>query len=182
MCSADIFNESDNFHYFYKSTISGNISVEIFVNSFTGTNLHRYAKGGLMLRNSLDANSRHFSCYVTADNTVNNQWRSNDGKSTNQHGISIGTKTTWLKITKIGNMFRCYYKTGNDWTQIGYSQTLDFPDIFYYGIAVSPHVNGNIVELKGTSFVDSSALTSNLTFKNDNKISISVTDVSASSY
>ena len=109
-----------------------------------------------MLRNSLDANSRHFSCYVTASNTVNNQWRSNDGESTNQYGISIGTRTAWLKITKLGNIFQCYYRTTytNDWNLHGQSHTLDFSDIFYYGIAVSPYVNGNIVELRGTSFVE----------------------------
>eukprot|EP00956_Cyclotella_meneghiniana_P011857 scaffold16660_cov35-Cyclotella_meneghiniana.AAC.2 len=109
--------------------------------SSIGTNLHQYAKGGLMLRNSLDANSRHFSCYVTASNTVNNQWRSNDGELTNQYGISIETRTAWTTYT-------------NDWNLHGQSHTLDFSDIFYYGIAVSPYVNGNIVELRGTSFVE----------------------------
>eukprot|EP00956_Cyclotella_meneghiniana_P022986 scaffold44116_cov37-Cyclotella_meneghiniana.AAC.1 len=155
---SDIWNREDSFQYTYGST-SGDVSIEMFVESFTGNSLHQYAKGGLMLRDSLSGNSKHFSLYVTGENTVNNQWRLNDGELTNQYGISIGTKTAWLKITKTGNVFQAYYKTSVDtfssWNTLGSSQTIYFgssDDIFYYGIAVTSHARNRLATLKGKGF------------------------------
>ena len=154
----DIWNREDSFPYTYGST-SGDVSFEMFVESFTESFLNKYAKGGLMLRDSLSGNSKHFSLYVTGSNTVNNQWRLNDGESTNQYDISIGTKTAWLKITKTGNVFQAYYKTSSDtfssWNTLGSSQTIDFgssDDIFYYGIAVTSHATNRLATLKGKGF------------------------------
>ena len=50
----------DSFQYLHGST-SGDLSIEMFVESLTGSSLHQWAKGGLMLRNSLDSNFKHFN-------------------------------------------------------------------------------------------------------------------------
>ena len=150
---ADIWNYDDEFHYLYQSAI-GDVSVFIRLNGFTGTNINEWAKGGLMLRNSLDANSKHFSLFVTGSNGLSNQWRLQDGGYPGgDTNYSLPNSNIWLKITKIGNVFRTYYDTytGN-WIQFGTSRTLEFSDQFYYGIAVTSHDNNQIVELSGTSY------------------------------
>ena len=40
----DIWNREDSFQYLYGST-SGDVSIEMFVESFTGSSLDKYAKG-----------------------------------------------------------------------------------------------------------------------------------------
>ena len=74
---ADIWDYDDEFHYFYQSAI-GDVSIEIFVNSFTLTGnigtINDWAKGGLMFRDSLDANSKHISLFVTGSNGLSNHY------------------------------------------------------------------------------------------------------------
>ena len=157
---ADIWNYDDEFHYFYRSAI-GDVSVEIFVNGLTGTNINGWAKGGLMLRDSLDANSKHFSIVVTGSWGLSNQWRLEDGGQSNHDtNYSLPMSNIRLKITKTGNVFQTYYHTNTGWIQFGASRTLEFSNHFYYGIAVTSHDNNQIVELSGTSF-SSSVITTN---------------------
>eukprot|EP00956_Cyclotella_meneghiniana_P007174 scaffold9747_cov35-Cyclotella_meneghiniana.AAC.1 len=156
---ADIWGNGDSFHYLYGST-SGDASIEMFVESFTGSSLFTWAKAGLMLRDSLNGDSKHFSLYVTGSAGVSNQWRSNTG------GLTSGTPSNnlsntnmWLKITKTGRMFQAYYKTSasNTWSKLGSPQTIDFgSDIFYYGVAVTSHEITRVATLKGYVNTESS--------------------------
>ena len=140
---ADIWGNSDAFHYLYAST-SGDSSIEMFVKSFTGASMHDWAKGGLMIRKYQGAKSEHFSLFVTGDNGLYNQWRSAYAGTTDRHEPLSGVQNSsiWLKITKTGNKFQAYYKTstGANWLTVGSSRTIDFgSDSFYYGIAVTSH-------------------------------------------
>ena len=78
MTTADIGGTSDSFHFFNKAA-NGDVSVEMFVKDFTGSGLHDWAKGGLMLRDSLNADAKHISLFVTGSNGLANLWRSNSG-------------------------------------------------------------------------------------------------------
>ena len=155
---ADIWDYDDEFHYFYQSAI-GDVSVEIFVNSLTLTGntgtIHDHAKGGLMLRDSLDANSKHISLFVYGLMGLTNQWRIQDGGfSYHDSNHSLPNSNIWLKITKTGNVFQTYYYTDTGyWIPFGESRTLEFSNHFYYGIAVTSHDNDQIVELSGTSYI-----------------------------
>ena len=150
--NADIWGTSDSFHYLYGST-SGDASIEMFVNSFTGTK--DWAKGGLMLRNSLEANSKHFSLFVTGTQGLSNHWRLEDGGQSNHDtNYSLPSNSNvWLKITKTGNVFQAYYKTSASnsiWSTLGSSQTIDFGSgIFYYGVAVTSHETTRVATLQG---------------------------------
>ena len=154
--NADIWGTSDSFHYLYGST-SGDASIEMFVESFTGSSLYKFwAKGGLMLRDSLDANSKHFSLYVTISAGLSNQWRSSTGGATSHEPLPGSSNSNmWLKITKTGNVFQAYYKTSASnsiWSTLGSYQTIDFgSDIFYYGVAVTSHETTRVATLSFSS-------------------------------
>eukprot|EP00956_Cyclotella_meneghiniana_P028548 scaffold66814_cov93-Cyclotella_meneghiniana.AAC.1 len=156
---SDIWNREDSFEYLIGST-RGDVSIEMFVESFTGSSLHQLAKGGLMLRYSLSGNSKHFSLFATEKNGLYNQWRSITGGLTSSTPPNKLVSTNlWLKITKRGNVFQAYYKTSSDtfspWNTLGSSQTIYFgssDDIFYYGIAVTSHATTRLATLKGKGF------------------------------
>lgn len=137
---ADIWENSDAFHYLYAST-SGDSSIEMFVKSFTGTSMDDWAKGGLMIRKHQGAKSEYFSLLVTGGKGLSNQWRSADAGTSVSHRVSDArNQNIWLKITKTGNTFQAYYKfsTGANWSTVGSSRTINFgSDSFYYGIAVT---------------------------------------------
>ena len=133
--------------------------MEMFVESFTGSSAE-WAKGGLMLRDSLNGDSKHFSLFVTGSAGVSNQWRSNTGGLTSgTPSNELSNKNMWLKITKTGSMFQAYYKTSasNTWSKLGSPQTIDFgSDIFYYGVAVTSHEITRVATLKGYVNTESS--------------------------
>eukprot|EP00956_Cyclotella_meneghiniana_P028803 scaffold68082_cov91-Cyclotella_meneghiniana.AAC.1 len=150
---SDIWGTSDSFHYLYGST-SGDASIEMFVESLTGSSLNEWAKAGLMLRDSLNENSKHFSLYVTGSNGLANQWRSSTGGATSVDNLpGSSNRNMWLKITKTGNVFQAYYKTSASnsiWSTLGSSQTIDFGSgIFYYGVAVTSHEATRVATLQG---------------------------------
>ena len=152
--SSDIWGSSDAFHFLHK-TSNEDVSIEMFVENLTGSAIHGWAKGGLMFRDSLAANSKHFSLFVTGSNGLANQWRSNSGGSSfNYHSTDTASRNVWLKITKTGNKLQAYYKTGenNNWSPFGSERTMSFSGKFYYGVAVTSHDNTKIAELIGNSF------------------------------
>ena len=128
------------------------MSIEIFVESFTGINLYSWAKAGLMIRKSLDADSQHFSLFVTGSKGLESQNRLSDDEKTKAHQIDgLPRSNIWLKITKEGNEFQAYYKTSADtyWSTFGSPKTIDFGSgSYYYGIAVTSHDTSKIATLK----------------------------------
>jgi hypothetical protein len=66
---ADIWETSDQFHFVCKQ-VSGDFDVAVRVESFTPA--HLYSKSGLMIRESLSANSAHLMFLVFADNSPRN--------------------------------------------------------------------------------------------------------------
>ena len=86
--------------------MTGDVSVEMVVESFEGN--HEWMKGGLMLRESLDANARHFSILMTRNgNTMITERRGVPGGSTvYERPVNIVDRQLHLKISKQGNVFQ----------------------------------------------------------------------------
>ena len=61
---ADIWEKSDQFHFLYKP-LSGDFDIAVRVESFTPA--HLYSKAGLMVRESLNADSPHLMFLVFSD-------------------------------------------------------------------------------------------------------------------
>ena len=132
----------------------------MYVESFTGLNMDGWAKGGLMFRDSLNANSKNFCLLVTGDNGLRTQIRDGNGGSTvdPKESSSVPNGDVWLKIEKIENTFQAFYKTGsqhpgNSWVPFGASNVLYFSSsTFYYGVAVTSHKDDRTADLKFKDF------------------------------
>ena len=66
---ADIWEKSDQFHFVYKH-LSGDFDIAVRVESFTPA--HLYSKAGLMVRETLNADSPHLTFLVFSDNSPRN--------------------------------------------------------------------------------------------------------------
>ncbi len=97
----DIWGTADAFRLAYKR-LSGNGSIVARVDSIVNTS--GWAKGGVMIRDSLDAGSTHAMVVVTPGNGVSLQHR----PTMNQASLSINeaglTAPYWVKLTRTGDI------------------------------------------------------------------------------
>lgn len=93
--------------------------------------------GGLMLRNSLDANSAYTSLSALDTRGVFSQWRNGTGGGTNYNLVTELPLPMWLRIVRNGSQVRSYYANdGIDWTLYN-TQTYTLADTYYLGLVVS---------------------------------------------
>jgi hypothetical protein len=107
----DIWNNGDQFRFAYK-TLSGNGSITAKVDSLTRSDA--WSKAGVMIRESLDAGSKHAMVVINPDNGGSFQYNATGGEAP---GEWPGSRPYWLKITQQrlqGGAF-----SGRQWTQIG---------------------------------------------------------------
>ena len=135
---ADIWGSADEFHFVYQ-TLVGNGSITARVASIEATN--DWAKAGVMIRESLNANSRYAMTLVTptSSNGVRLQYRTNTGGSSTS---AVGATTSapyWVRLTRNGNTFTFEGSSnGSSWTTIG-TQTIAMGSTAYIGLAVTSH-------------------------------------------
>ena len=134
---ADIWNEADEFYYVYKE-LSGPGSIVARVESIQNT--HNWAKAGVMIRDTLDADSAQAMMVVSASQGVAFQRRSIAGQT------SVGTTEAgfsapyWVKIERnIGGMMTASHSAdGISWTPVG-SEVITMNVPVYVGLAVTSH-------------------------------------------
>ena len=150
----DIWDTSDQFHFAYKE-FSGAGTIIAKVESVENT--HEWAKAGVMIRDTLDADSRHAMMVVTPAQGVSFQRRTPAGASssdTNEAGIPA---PQWVKLERtVGGLVRAYYSAdGSTWTQLG-TQTVTMSAPMYIGLALTSHNSGVACEAKfsNVSFPD----------------------------
>ena len=135
---SDIWNQADAFHYVYQS-LTGDGEIIAQVASLTNTN--PWAKAGVMMRASLNANSPHAMATLTAQNGVEFVRRATAGTaatSTRQGGVSA---PVWVRLTRMGNTFTSYYSAdGSTWTEIA-RQDISMGTTVYVGLATTAHDN-----------------------------------------
>jgi len=147
---ADIFDVAaqrgpgfhDEFHYAYKQiTVPGPVTIIAKVESVDNTNA--WAKAGLMVRDSLDADSIHAMMCITPGQGVALQYRALVGgpstNATQQTGI---TAPQWLKLvydTTTGIARASYSADGLTWTDLGTQQYVAMTDPIYIGLSLTAH-------------------------------------------
>jgi regulation of enolase protein 1 (concanavalin A-like superfamily) len=135
----DIWNNSDEFRFVYK-TLSGNGSITAKVDSLTRSDA--WSKAGVMIRETLEAGSKHVSMVVTPDNSCSQQYRTaNSGASasTNWTGTAV-TAPYWVRVTRTGNTFQTESSPdGKTWTALGTDQTITMASNVYIGLCVTSH-------------------------------------------
>jgi autotransporter-associated beta strand protein len=109
---------ADSFRYTYQPLV-GNGSIIAQVSSLEATN--GLAKGGVVIRESLDANARQAVMVVSATNGIFWQYRQNVGGS----GVVVAGPTSqvapvWVKVVRAGNTFTGSWSAdGITWTEVG---------------------------------------------------------------
>ncbi|MBM3881392.1 MAG: hypothetical protein FJ387_16980, partial [Verrucomicrobia bacterium] len=102
-----------------------------------------FAQGGLMVRETLEANAR-FAAALATPATVGCYLlsRSNPGATANRAGFfPANYPDTWLRLRRVGNQFTGYASyDGQRWTQLG-SAALSMPSTVYLGWAVGSRDN-----------------------------------------
>jgi regulation of enolase protein 1 (concanavalin A-like superfamily) len=135
----DIWNNSDEFRFAYKM-LSGNGSITAKVESLTRNDA--WSKAGVMIRETLDANSKHASVVVTPDNNCSQQYRNMAaGASASADWSGAAVKAPyWVRVTRTGSMFKTETSPdGKTWTALGADRNIPMVANVYIGLAVTSH-------------------------------------------
>ncbi|UCG56616.1 MAG: hypothetical protein JSU70_17345 [Phycisphaerales bacterium] len=138
----DIWDEADNFHYAYHQ-ISGDCQMTVRVKSMT--QVHTWAKAGVMIRDTLDAGSPNAMVALTGGDGDGGtfQWRTDPdatcGSSRTLTGI---TPPACVRLVREGDTFTGYIFLDGRWQQEGVSTDVVMTDPVYIGLAVTSHTDG----------------------------------------
>jgi hypothetical protein len=119
--------------------LSGDGTITARVTSLENTD--PWAKAGVMIRETLNSNSRHASTMQPRNYLPQTITRTSVGGSTSTAGGSAATfAARWVRLTKSGNSFTSQYSTnGTTWTTIA-TRTVTFANSgFYVGLGVTSH-------------------------------------------
>ncbi|MFH1716375.1 MAG: hypothetical protein ABIF19_03420 [Planctomycetota bacterium] len=143
----DIWGTSDGFHYAYVPLAGDGQIVARVVSNGTGSN--NWAKGGVMIRETLDPGSKHAMIVVTGSDGsgMGFQWRPTTGSSSSSvHDQAPAVAPPhWVKIVREGNDFSGFRSLdGLTWTQQGTTTTIDMVPDVYIGLCVTSHASGEV--------------------------------------
>jgi regulation of enolase protein 1 (concanavalin A-like superfamily) len=102
-------------------------------------NTSPWAKGGVMIRQSLTADSMHAMMDVTPGNGAEFSSRATSGGSTSVTARSNATAPYWVKLVRSGNTFTGYVSSdGTSWEPVG-SSTVKMTETVYVGLVECSH-------------------------------------------
>lgn len=150
----DIWEHSDNFHYVYKY-LKGDGQITARVVGIMGPGTQEWAKAGVMIRETVAADSKHATMVMTPGmgHAAAFQWRdTTGGGSVTFHGGSM-TLPYWVRIERTSDTFAGYHApdaagSPGSWTQQGPTQTIPMGTNAYIGLAVTSHENGILRTVK----------------------------------
>ncbi|MBN2316080.1 MAG: hypothetical protein JXM79_19290 [Sedimentisphaerales bacterium] len=135
---SDIGGTADQCHFAYK-TLTGAGTIIAKINSVQNT--HAWAKAGVMIRETLDAGSKHAFACVSAGNGVAFQGRSGTDAtsfSTNQTDV---TAPHWVKLERdaAANFAVSHSADGTNWQSVGNTIPVNIPmtSTVYIGFALT---------------------------------------------
>ena len=132
------YSNSDGFHFVYQK-VSGNTEIIARVRTQT----HTQGRAGLMIRETLDSNSKNIFVGVSAEgNWFSHHHRKGTGERTDWYNTTERRDSGWLKLTRIGNTFTGYISNdGRTWIEVGawFRQKkfdIHMTDPVYVGLAI----------------------------------------------
>jgi phosphatidylserine/phosphatidylglycerophosphate/cardiolipin synthase-like enzyme len=136
---ADIWGTADEFRFVYKQ-LTGDGSIVARVTGITNQNA--WSKAGVMMRETLNAGSKHATMFVSSAKGLAFQRRtSTNGTSASTAG-ALASAPYWVKVTRSGATFTAYQSSnGLTWTAVG-SATMNMTATIYVGLAVTSHADG----------------------------------------
>jgi len=129
----------DEFHYAFK-TLSGAGSIVAKVESVSDT--HNWAKAGVMIRESLNADSKHAMMVVSYASGASFQRRPETGAASTSYDDTGGiTAPYWVKIERnlAGNFSAYSSSDGSTWQKLGAAEPIQMSTNVYIGLAVTSH-------------------------------------------
>ncbi len=138
---AGIWGPSDQFQYAY-TALTGDGSVVARLLSTQGAN--NSGQAGIMIRNSLDPQSRNVSLLFTATGS-GLLARSADGLSTAFIDGTSLSLPTWMKLVRQGDSFTAYFSAdGSSWAQVA-TASVSMNSTVYAGLAASSQDDPNLM-------------------------------------
>ena len=138
---ADIWGHADQFRFVYQE-ITGDVDIIARVGRIDPTSA--WAKAGVMIRASLDADAAHASMFVTPGRGVAFQRRPEAGQASVHTFAGEGTAPAWVKLQRRGDIVTAFRSAdGAAWTAIA-QQPLVLPATFFAGLAVTSHNAGRL--------------------------------------
>lgn len=138
---ADIWGTADEFRYVYQS-LNGNGVITAQVNSIANTD--GWAKAGVMIRETLNANAAYAMTVLTPSNGIAFQRRTSTGGSSSHTGVSGQSAPRWVRLQRSGNTITSSYSTnGSSWTTVG-TATISLATSVYVGLCVTSHNDGTL--------------------------------------
>jgi len=134
---ADIFGTADECHFAYKE-LSGSVKIIARIDSLENTD--PFARAGIVIRDTLDPGSRYCGLYLTPENGVRFQYRSDTNGTTDRQFDANVAVPYWVRLERTsGGLIRAYYSPdGSDWTRFNII-TLTMANPLYVGLAVTSH-------------------------------------------
>ncbi|MHC4744408.1 MAG: hypothetical protein ACYS8Z_21045, partial [Planctomycetota bacterium] len=143
---ADIWGTADAFLYVYQP-LAGDGQLTVRVTDIAGPSANDWRKAGVMIRETLDANSPHaFMCITPVGGGGKAlQWRPVTGAgSSSFHDIApVVEAPVCVRILRTGDTFLGFYNLGGEWVQQGEAVTIPMAQNVYIGIAVTSHDYNN---------------------------------------
>jgi hypothetical protein len=138
----------DEFHFAYK-TLTGAGTIVARVDSVSET--HDWAKAGVMIRETLDANSAHAMMVVTPSSGVSFQLRPSTGAASTSSTTGGITAPHWVRLERdmAGNFTASHSTNGSAWEAIegAVPESIPMTATVYVGLALTAHNDGNPVPL-----------------------------------
>lgn len=141
---ADIWGTADEFYYVYR-TMSGDGEITAQVASVTNTN--EWTKAGVMLRESLAANSRFALMCITPGRGAAFHYRTTTGGNAapNKSGDAVTRAPYWVRIKRQGTTVTGYQSAdGVTWTSQKTITLSSLAATVYVGLALTSHLDGTI--------------------------------------
>jgi hypothetical protein len=139
---ADIWGTADQFRFAYKQ-LNGNGSITVRVDSIVAAD--PWTKVGVMIRENLEAGSKHAAVVVTPGNGVSFLQRTGGNAASQQINQTGLTAPYWVKLTRTGNTFTAQRSAdGVTWVSITSDPAASSVDLtlasnVYIGLAVTSH-------------------------------------------
>ncbi len=147
---ADIWGASDQFTYAYKTLTGDGSMIARVVSNGTGSNT--WAKGGVMIRDSLDGRSASAQICLTgsAGNGACFQNRATTGLDMGANDATSNTTSTsviappyWVRLERVADNITAYLSAdGKSWRTLGTTQTIAMAAPVYIGLCVTSHAAG----------------------------------------
>jgi len=145
----DIFSTSDQFRFLHQQRTGTSWTISARVNALDPVD--PFTKAGLMVRESLAANSKNVFAAVTPSGYRSTSRSTTGGSTASVAGAAVSFPNAWVRMTRSGDTYTTFSSTdGSTWTQIG-QVTVSLGNTVYVGFGV---VSKNVTTLATAQFRD----------------------------